>query len=101
MNKTAAAARKIDWKAKLTSRKLWCAIAAGVVMALTVLFGDGLTPEAVDIIKSGVGVLIAYIFGESAVDVARQMVEKIRAEMLGGQQTGESVVTEDTGSDAD
>lgn len=81
MNKTAAAARKIDWKAKLTSRKLWCAIAAGVVMALTVLFGDGLTPEMVGIIRSGIGVLIAYIFGESAVDVARQMVERIKAEL--------------------
>lgn len=65
----------------MTSRKLWCAMAAGVVMALTVLFGDGLTPEMVSIIRSGVGVLVAYIFGESAVDVARQMVEKIKAEI--------------------
>lgn len=65
----------------MTSRKLWCAMAAGIVMALTVLFGDGLTPEMVSIIRSGVGVLVAYIFGESAVDVARQMVEKIKAEI--------------------
>lgn len=65
----------------MTSRKLWCAIAAGVVMALTVLFGDGLTPEMVSIIRSGVGVLVAYIFGESAVDVARQMVERIKEEL--------------------
>jgi hypothetical protein len=35
----------------------------------------------VSIIRSGVGVLVAYIFGESAVDVARQMVEKIKAEI--------------------
>jgi uncharacterized protein (DUF697 family) len=67
--------------AKLTSRKLWCAIAAGFVMVLTVLFGDGLTPEMVGIVRSGIGVLIAYIFGESAVDVARQMVERIKAEL--------------------
>lgn len=65
----------------MTSRKLWCAIAAGVVMVLTVLFGDGLTPEMVGIVRSGIGVLIAYIFGESAVDVARQMVERIKAEL--------------------
>lgn len=65
----------------MTSRKLWCAMAAGIVMALSVLFGDGLTPEMVSIIRSGVGVLVAYIFGESAVDVARQMVEKIKAEI--------------------
>lgn len=75
------AVSKTNWAAKLTSRKLWCAIAAGVVMALTVLFGDGLTPEMVGIIRSGIGVLIAYIFGESAVDVARQMVERIKAEL--------------------
>ena len=50
-------------------------------MALTVLFGEGLTPEMVGIIRSGIGVLIAYIFGESAVDVARQMVERIKAEL--------------------
>lgn len=65
----------------MTSRKLWCAMAAGIVMALTVLFGEGLTPEMVSIIRSGVGVLVAYIFGESAVDVARQMVERIKAEI--------------------
>lgn len=73
--------KKIDWMAKLGSRKLWCAIAAGVVMVFTALCGEDLTPEMVDIIKSGVGVLAAYIFGESAVDIARQMVEKIRAQM--------------------
>lgn len=80
-NNNAVTVNKIDWRAKLTSRKLWCAIAAGVVMVLTVLFGDGLTPEMVGIVRSGIGVLIAYIFGESAVDVARQMVERIKAEL--------------------
>lgn len=81
MDRNTVTAKTINWRAKLTSRKLWCAMAAGIVMALTVLFGDGLTPEMVSIIRSGVGVLVAYIFGESAVDVARQMVEKIKAEI--------------------
>ena len=81
MDRKTVTAKTIDWRAKLTSRKLWCAMAAGIVMAMTVLFGDGLTPEMVSIIRSGVGVLVAYIFGESAVDVARQMVEKIKAEI--------------------
>lgn len=66
----------------MTSRKLWCAIAAAVVMVLTAVFGEDLTPEMVDIIKTGIGALVAYIFGESAVDIARQLVEKVRAEML-------------------
>lgn len=81
MDNNAVTVNKIAWRAKLTSRKLWCAIASGVVMALTVLFGEGLTPEMVGIIRSGIGVLVAYIFGESAVDVARQMVERIKAEL--------------------
>lgn len=81
MDNNAVTVSKINWRAKLTSRKLWCAMAAGIVMALTVLFGEGLTPEMVSIIRSGVGVLVAYIFGESAVDVARQMVERIKAEI--------------------
>lgn len=81
-NKTAVNAKKIDWAAKLTSRKLWCAIAAAVVMVLTAVFGENLTPEMVDIIKTGIGALVAYIFGESAVDIARQLVEKVRTEML-------------------
>lgn len=82
MDKTAVNAKKIDWAAKLTSRKLWCAIAAAVVMVLTAVFGENLTPEMVDIIKTGIGALVAYIFGESAVDIARQLVAKVRAEML-------------------
>lgn len=81
MDNNAVTVSKVNWREKLTSRKLWCAMAAGIVMAMTVLFGDGLTPEMVSIIRSGVGVLVAYIFGESAVDVARQMVEKIKAEI--------------------
>lgn len=86
-NKTAVNAGKIDWAAKLTSRKLWCAIAAGVVMVLTAVYGENLTPEMVDVIKTGVGVLAAYIFGESAVDIARQLVEKVRAQMLVDEET--------------
>ena len=47
---------KIHWGEKLTSRKLWCAVAAAVAILVTAFFRDELTPETVDVIKTGVGV---------------------------------------------
>ena len=31
---------KIDWKQKLSSRKLWCAVAAALLSAAAVLMGE-------------------------------------------------------------
>ena len=59
---------KIDWKAKLTSRKFWAAIVA-VVTCVCVIFGvDELTTEQVTALIMAVGALIAYILGEGFVD---------------------------------
>lgn len=69
---------KINWGQKLTSRKLWCAILAAIVTVLVGLFGDVLTPETAEIVRYGIYALIAYIFGESAVDIARQIADKIK-----------------------
>lgn len=69
---------KINWGQKLTSRKLWCAILAAIVTVLVGLFGDALTPETAEIVRYGIYALIAYIFGESAVDIARQIAEKVK-----------------------
>ena len=59
---------KIDWKRKLTSRKLWVAI-AGFVAGLIVAFGgDSTIAETVSgCILSGAAV-VAYIIGEGLVD---------------------------------
>ena len=59
---------KIDWKRKLTSRKLWMAIADFVTM-LIVAFG-GSESEATQVaalIMAGAG-MIAYIIGEGLAD---------------------------------
>ncbi|MDO4384893.1 MAG: hypothetical protein Q4E18_02720 [Clostridia bacterium] len=59
---------KIDWMRKLTSRKLWAAVAEFVTM-LTVAFG-GTESEATQIaalIMAGAG-MIAYIIGEGLAD---------------------------------
>ena len=59
---------KIDWKRKLTSRKLWVAL-AGFVTGLIVAFGgDSEVAETViGCIMSGASV-IAYIIGEGLAD---------------------------------
>lgn len=60
----------IDWKRKLSSRKLWVAI-AGFVAGLVVIFG-GSQAEADKIsgaILSGAAV-VGYIFGEGLTDAA-------------------------------
>ena len=60
--------KKIDWSAKLGSRKFWCAV-AGFVTALLVAFNvSNLTIEQVAAIIAAVGALVAFILGESYVD---------------------------------
>ena len=58
----------IDWKRKLTSRKLWVAV-AGFVAGLIVAFGgESSTAETVSgCIMSGAAV-VAYIIGEGLAD---------------------------------
>ena len=58
----------IDWKRKLTSRKLWVAV-AGFVAGLIVAFGgDSSTAETVSgCIMSGAAV-VSYIIGEGLAD---------------------------------
>ena len=62
----------IDWKRKLTSRKLWVAV-AGFVAGLVVIFG-GSQENAYKIsgaILSGAAV-VGYIFGEGLTDAANK-----------------------------
>lgn len=61
---------------KLTSRKMWAAVAAAVLCVLTAVFGESIPPEMAEYIRTGAHALIAYIFGEAAVDVAREISNK-------------------------
>ena len=60
----------IDWKRKLTSRKLWAAI-AGFVSGLIVAFGatEAIATQVTGLILSA-GSIVAYILGESQIDAA-------------------------------
>lgn len=59
----------IDWKTKLTSRKLWVAIAEFVGMLLLVVFGvaEETIEKVVALIMAGAGAL-GYIIAEGLVD---------------------------------
>ena len=86
---------KIHGGEKLTSRKLWCAVAAAVAILVTAFFRDERTTERVDVIKTGVGGRVAYICGESFVDIARQLAGR-----LTGDKTSDTPEQEGGGSDA-
>lgn len=61
---------KIDWKRKLTSRKLWLAVAGFITGLILALNGSAEVAETVSgCIMSGASV-IAYIVGEGLTDAA-------------------------------
>lgn len=70
----------INWKQKLSSRKLWCALISAVLGVVIAVFGEDLPAETVELIEKGIYAMIAYIFGESVVDAVRTNGEaKVKA----------------------
>lgn len=62
--------KHIDWARKLTSRKLWTAVASFVSLLIIALGGtENTATQIVAIIMAGATV-IAYIVGEGLVDAA-------------------------------
>ena len=62
---------KIDWKRKLSSRKLWAAAAAFVTGLIVAFGGNAETAETVSgLIMSG-GALVAYIIAEGFIDASK------------------------------
>ena len=63
---------KIDWKRKLTSRKLWIALAS-LVTNLILAFGgtEAVAVQVTAIIMSGAAV-VAYIVGEGLIDAVNK-----------------------------
>ena len=64
-------------KQKLSSRKLWAAIASAILCIVAACFGEELTPEVVDVLRYAVAACMTYIFGEGIVDVARQVADAL------------------------
>lgn len=59
---------KIDWKRKLTSRKLWFAVATFVTMLIVYFTGDTEKAEKIAAIIMAGATVIAYIIGEGLAD---------------------------------
>ena len=60
----------MDWKRKLTSRKLWLAV-AGLVVGVLAMFGvDANMTQQISGVIMSLGSVIAYIVGEGLVDAA-------------------------------
>lgn len=63
---------KIDWKRKLTSRKLWTAVASFVSMMILAIGGtDNTATQVTALIMAGASV-IGYIIGEGLTDAANK-----------------------------
>jgi hypothetical protein len=72
--------KNIDWKRKLTSRKLWVTV-GNFITQLLVAFGvaDDVILKVVSLIMAGGGVIV-YILTEGSVDKAYQEAQKVIAQ---------------------
>ena len=62
--------RKIDWKAKLTSRKFWVAVASLVTGVVLMFTGNTSTAQTIGGCVMSAAAVIAYIVGEGLTDAA-------------------------------
>ena len=60
----------IDWKAKLTSRKFWAAVAQFVTMLILAFRGSQETATQVTALIMAGAAVVAYIIGEGLIDAA-------------------------------
>lgn len=85
----------INWKQKLTSRKLWMAIAAFVTLIMTAVgVSNNVVAQVSAIITAGATV-IAYIVGEGLVDVSLASAKTTAQQKL-DQQSGTSEDAQET-----
>lgn len=63
---------KINWKQKLSSRKLWAMTAGLITSILMLLRIDGSTVAEIGAIVIAIGSIVGYIIGESYIDGQRE-----------------------------
>lgn len=61
-----------NWKTKLTSRKLWMAIAAFVTMLIIYFTGDADKAERISALVMAGATVIGYVIGEGLTDAANK-----------------------------
>lgn len=86
--------KHIDWVRKLTSRKLWTAVASFVSMMIVATGGtENTATQITALIMAGASV-VAYIIGEGLTDAANSTILVDGTELQGGEEATE------TGEDA-
>ncbi len=63
---------KIDWKRKLTSRKLWLSIASFVAMLMIAINGDEGSAQQVSALIMAGATIIGYVIGEGLADAGNK-----------------------------
>lgn len=63
---------KIDWKRKLTSRKLWLSIASFVSMLIIALNGNEGSAQQISALIMAGATVIGYVIGEGLADGANR-----------------------------
>lgn len=63
---------KIDWKRKLTSRKLWLSIASFVSMLIIAINGDKGSAEQISALIMAGASVIGYVIGEGLADAGNK-----------------------------
>ena len=68
--------KKSDWKRKLTSRKLWAAVAAFIIVICAAFGVSDIRAEQIVAVVTAAATMIAYIIGEGITDAAAVRKEK-------------------------
>ena len=63
---------KIDWKRKLTSRKLWISIASFVSMLIIAINGDEGSAQQISALIMAGATVIGYVIGEGLADAGNK-----------------------------
>lgn len=71
---------KIDWKRKLTSRKLWLSIASFVSMMVVALGGAESEATQISALIMAGATVIGYVIGEGLADSSPSYIEENKAE---------------------
>jgi len=82
--------KHIDWVRKLTSRKLWTAVASFVSMMIVATGGtENTATQITALIMAGASV-VAYIIGEGLTDAANSTILVDGTELQGGEEVTEA-----------
>lgn len=63
---------KIDWKRKLTSRKLWLSVASFISMLIIAINGDNGSAEQISALIMAGASVIGYVIGEGLSDAGNK-----------------------------